>query len=96
MPKQPTRSARRLGVFSNNSELRRSFLNLGRLIDLIFRNHVSLAEDSDLKPFKLNSTVAWSDRKEPKIGVSSPYPRRLESLTICRCNYKGSTFSSVI
>ena len=25
-----------------------------------------------------------------------PYPRRLESLTICRWNYKGSTFSSVI
>ena len=23
-----------------------------------------------------------------------PYPRILESLTICRCNYKGSTFSS--
>ena len=23
-----------------------------------------------------------------------PYPRRLESLTICGCNYKGSTFSS--
>ena len=23
-------------------------------------------------------------------------PRRLESLTICRCDYKGSTFSSVI
>ena len=28
--------------------------------------------------------------------VYSPYPRRPESLTICRCNYKGSTFSSVI
>ena len=25
-----------------------------------------------------------------------PYPRRLESLNICGCNYKGSTFSSVI
>ena len=30
--------------------------------------------------------------------VYSPYPRRLESLTICGrgCNYKGSTFSSVV
>ena len=26
----------------------------------------------------------------------SPYPKRLESLTICWCNYKGSTFYSVI
>ena len=25
-----------------------------------------------------------------------PCPRRLESLTTCRCNYKGSTFYSVI
>ena len=25
----------------------------------------------------------------------SPYPRRLESLAICWCNYKGSTFYSV-
>ena len=28
--------------------------------------------------------------------ASSPYPRRLKSLTICWCNYKGSTFYSVI
>ena len=28
--------------------------------------------------------------------IYRPYPRRLESLTICRCHYKGSTFSSVI
>ena len=28
--------------------------------------------------------------------VYGPYPRRLESLTMCRCNCKGSTFSSVI
>ena len=27
--------------------------------------------------------------------VYRPYPRRLESLTICRYHYKGSTFSSV-
>ena len=25
-----------------------------------------------------------------------PYPRRLESQTVCRCYYKGSTFSSFI
>ena len=28
--------------------------------------------------------------------VHSPYPRRLERLTICRHNYKGGTFFSVI
>ena len=28
--------------------------------------------------------------------VYSPYPRRLECLTICRYNYNGSTFSSAI
>ena len=28
--------------------------------------------------------------------VYSPYPRRSERLTICRYNFKGSTFSSVI
>ena len=28
--------------------------------------------------------------------VYHPYPRRLGSLTVCRCHYKGSTFSSVI
>ena len=68
--KQLTRSTRWLGVLSSNSEVRRSFLNLGRLIDLIFRNHTSLAEDSDLEPFKLNNTVAWSGKKEPEIDVS--------------------------
>ena len=29
-------------------------------------------------------------------NIYTPYPRRLESLTICWCSYKGSTFSSVI
>ena len=29
-------------------------------------------------------------------AVYLPYPRRPESLTICRCHYKGNTFSSDI
>ena len=29
-------------------------------------------------------------------SVFRPYPRILESLTICRCHYKGSSFFSVI
>ena len=37
---------------------------------------------------------------QEQISVSAtifgPYPRRLESLTVCRCHYKGSTFFSVI
>ena len=33
---------------------------------------------------------------ETRHTVFRPYPRRLESLTICRCHYKGSTFLSVI
>ena len=28
--------------------------------------------------------------------VYRPYPRRLESLNVCRCLYKGRTFSSVV
>jgi len=36
------------------------------------------------------STVRWGLR------FYHPYPRRLESLAICRCHYKDSTFSSVI
>ena len=33
---------------------------------------------------------------QTEFTVFRPYPRRLESLTICRCHYKGSTFFSVI
>ena len=34
--------------------------------------------------------------QETRPTVYSPYPRRLQCLTICRYNYKGNTFPSVI
>ena len=36
-----------------------------------------------------------SKMQETGLAVYSPYPIRPERLTICRYNYKGSTFSSV-
>ena len=47
-------------------------------------------------PYSLQ-LVLWTLKScEKGPTVQSPYPRRLESLSICRCNYKGSTFSSFI
>ena len=41
--------------------------------------------------------IIRNKRCETEPTVYRPYPRRpWESLTICRCHYKGSTFSSVI
>ena len=40
----------------------------------------------------MNTEVLW----DAGPVVYGPYPRTVESLTICRCNYKGRTFSSVI
>ena len=43
-----------------------------------------------------NSGVGSFTSHKNQISVSArPYPRKLESLTVCRCHYKGSTFFSV-
>ena len=45
----------------------------------------------------LSLTKLWTLKGcETGPAVYRPYPRRLESLSICRCHYKGSTLSSVI
>ena len=43
-------------------------------------------------PYYLISNKGYETRPP----VYSPYSRRLENVTICWCNHKGSTFSSVI
>ena len=39
------------------------------------------------------SAVRWDSLQ---CMVFCPYPRRLESITLCRCHYKGGTFFSVL
>ena len=59
----------------------------------------------ELRPLLFSNSV-WVLQRPTELYVSKvcetgppvyrPYPRRLESLIICRCYYKDSTFSPVI
>ena len=45
---------------------------------------------------KCVGSLTFPANQETGTTVYSPYPRRRERLTICRCNYNGGIFSSVI
>ena len=59
-----------------------------RLYTKISRNLMWLIKN------KTNDELFLRPLQEPT--VYRPYPRKLESLTICKCHYKGSIFWSVI
>jgi len=52
--------------------------------------------DKRVDSFHPLPTILTLKMRETGPTVYSPYPRRLEILIICWCNYKGSTFCSVI
>ena len=67
--------------------------------------HARCHPDPIPQPVEVGHTTGFFYVPDEQISVSAhekgptvfrPYPRRLESLTICRCHYKGSTFFSVI
>ena len=61
------------------------FMNSGvGSFQLSFTSHKNQISESAVRWDGLQCMVFW------------PYPRRLESITDCRCHYKGSTFFSVL
>ena len=60
---------------------------LGTLCPSLFEQCMGSVTSAELATMK--SCETWP-------MVDCPYLRKLDSLTTCRCNYKGSTFCSVI
>ena len=58
--------------------------------------HPLLFSNSDVGSFYVPQEPDKCKCCETGPTVFRPYPRRLESLTVCRCHYKGSTFFSVM
>ena len=83
--KAPLAAAKRSLMFPEHSSQARCFLTWVK----------ARPQHRELGALLLTNSVWVLLRRETRPPAYSPYPRRLESLTIYWCNYKGNTFCSV-
>ena len=72
-------------------------INLTSRIHRCPQNRMSIRPNHNTRnsmPYSLR--IVCNKGCETGPSAYSPYPRRLETLTICWCNYKGSNFYSVV